>query len=346
MLTVSTAIMAHPERARFIPDLLKQMPGETEVVWDRENDRWDTGRRALLSYDPDADWHLVVQDDAILCRDFMAGVVYALTPLQELTEGIPVSFYTGKTRPYGEAIRRAVIEAQRMERNWLALRGPLWGVAVALPTPVIDEMVETCDEYEIPNYDMRMAEWFHDRGKPCFYSVPSLVDHRVGEANPSLVPDRGASPARTAHMFLGDEDPTAIDWWSEAHFVGDPSEPWTEDFSCTRCGAKHPRLADAVTHAAHAHGIGPFDFLASTPYHARELIKLRNELPEQMVGKFYIISKAQPAHVSVPFTRLRSGNARNKLAKDRAHFTICGAARDLKYIGARPGWSVVGGEAN
>ena len=75
---LSVAVMAHPKRADLIPALCDSIDADVPVVWDERNDRWDTGRRALLAFDPAATHHLVVQDDALVCRDLVAGLQRAL----------------------------------------------------------------------------------------------------------------------------------------------------------------------------------------------------------------------------------------------------------------------------
>jgi len=337
---LSVAIMAHPKREAFV-DKLKPLLPQATVVWDRENDRWDTGRRSMMAYDEAADWHLVVQDDAILCDRFLPTVTRALAsvPLEH-----PVSFYTGRVRPYARFVKDAVASAQAAGLTWFQMRGPLWGVAVAVPVHLIQRMVQESDGIPIPNYDMRMAQWFQDQGIQCWYSVPSLVNHRVGMANPSLVEGRGAGLGRVAHTW--EQHPGSMAWSQQALVPGDPTEWWTEDHICTRCWHQQDDLADAVRHAYERHGLGPVDFLVSTPYHAAELTALYEQLPVPAQGAFYVVGAEVASRVDKPYIiKLQRRSARQRIGKD-GPFTIVGAARDFKYIGNRPGWSIVGAEAN
>lgn len=326
--------MAHPAREPFVKSLQKRLPG-AEVVWDECNDRWDTGRRALLAFDPNAEWHLVVQDDAVLCRSFLPGVRQALAAVPA---GIPVSFYTGKTRPYAAHIRKAVAAALEEEKTFFSMRGPLWGVAVALPVKHIQQMVEEADLRNIPNYDTRMAEWFHERRINCWYSVPSLVDHRVGPENPSLVPGRVSTPARTAHQFIGEGDPRKVNWTSDAWFAGDPTEWWFEDYTCARCSAPHATLAEAITHACQAHGLSAVDFVASTRHHMRMLTEVMNQLEPECKGELILVG-GPDLQATVPYRRVKRSQARWKIGA--GSFVVCGAMRDLKYL-SRPAWSLDG----
>lgn len=210
-MKVSMAIMAHPARQDFVDELTAGQLHDVPVVWDQQNDRWDTGRRSMLAYDPTADWHLVVQDDAILCSDFVATVHRALACVPA---DRPVAFYTGRTRPNAELVRRMVEAAERLDRRWLEFPGPWWGPAVAVPVHMIDRMVAWGDENpKIANYDKRMAAHFDSLGVRCWYSYPSLVDHRT-EGNPSLVPGRGNAPIRTAWCFANGTA-EAVAWATE-----------------------------------------------------------------------------------------------------------------------------------
>lgn len=201
---ISTAIMAHPKRAEYIPGLLEALGPGVEVVWDEHNDRWDTGRRSLLAYDPAASHHLVVQDDAIVCADLVAGLEAGL---ERVPDGSPVGLYVGSVRPWKARIQQLVDSADGA--SWVTMSRLLWGVGVVVPTDQIPDMVEFCDRrHHEANYDLRLAKWFMFRGVRTWYTWPSLVEHRDG---PSLV--YGRNGGRHAHRFLGaDRSALNIDW--------------------------------------------------------------------------------------------------------------------------------------
>lgn len=217
-MNVSHAIMAHGKRAHFVNEyLIPRMP-TARVVWDRHDDRWDTGRRSLLAYDPAATWHVVTQDDVILCRDYVASVERALGAVPP---DRPVGFYVGSVRPRAERFEYLMAAARYMGRHWIEDDGPWWGPAVAIPVPMIEELVAGCDlDRGVANYDMRMVRYFQ-RLRPrvsCWYAAPSLVDHRTGAENPSLVPGRSNSAARVAQAFIGADVSGAegIEWRTPA----------------------------------------------------------------------------------------------------------------------------------
>ena len=207
---ISVAVMAHPKREGWVPDLVKSIDADVQVVWDRHNDRWDTGRRSLLAYDPAATHHLVVQDDALVCRDLVAGLEEAV----EHTGDHPLGLYMGRVRPSAAKVSRRFEQARLTGERWVKMEGPTWGVAIVLPTAQIDAVVEFGDRRpDVPNYDKRIALYYRTvAGLTCWYPVPSLVEHRHGAENPSLIPGR-TSPNRRAYLFIGqDTSALDIDW--------------------------------------------------------------------------------------------------------------------------------------
>lgn len=203
---MSFALMAHPSRKPFVDELAAQLP-EAEVVWDTNNDRWTTGRNSLLAFDPADAWHCVVQDDALLCPDFAAGVAKVAESAGEM----PVSLYTGKVRPHQHTVTPAVRRAIREGVPWIVMSGPLWGVGLIIPTAHIPDLVAWGDEHPgIRNYDRRIEAFYVEREMLCRYTVPSLVDHRPVDENPSLI--KGRTGNRRAHYFIGDSSPLDIDW--------------------------------------------------------------------------------------------------------------------------------------
>jgi hypothetical protein len=199
-IRLSVAIMAHPSREKWVP-LLEEQLDNAKVIWDEKQDRWDTGSRAMLAYDKNATHHLVVQDDAVLPPDFLAGVEKML---EYVPPENPVGLYYGRYRPKHYKTRVLFTQAQRMNASFIVHSGPWWGVGVVVPTMHIEEMVAWGHEHpDIPNYDRRMTRWFDSQAIDCWYTMPCLIEHRHGVENPSLVAGRTALN-RKAWQFVGD----------------------------------------------------------------------------------------------------------------------------------------------
>lgn len=226
--------MAHPSRRDLIPPLTARLGSPLSVVWDEGRGEWDTGRRTILSYDPDATHHLVAQDDAIPCRD----VETALERIVEEVDPDVVSLYAGRPRPYPGIVSTRIRIARELGHSYFRWRGPIWGVAVLLRTSLIEEMISWCDANPVPRaYDARLTRYlYHVLQVTCWYTVPSLVDHRD---LPSLLGQKRQD--RRAWDFIGEEgSATSVDWTRIP--PGDlPSYVRTGSlWSCLECGYRAP----------------------------------------------------------------------------------------------------------
>ena len=77
---LSVSVMAHPSRSHWVHELRERVGIEyANVAWDRGLGIWDTCSRAWEMHDPAATHHLVLQDDALPCRDLLAGLEAAIT---------------------------------------------------------------------------------------------------------------------------------------------------------------------------------------------------------------------------------------------------------------------------
>lgn len=220
-MTVSVAVMAHPRRDALVAKLAFALGDGTTVVWDRHDDEWDTGRRAWETHAPTADWHLVVQDDAIVCRDLAAGVAGALAHVP--AEAV-VSLYVGTLRPDAYRVAKAAAQANRTAASWITMREIKWGVALAVPTSVIPDMLEYAEALEGRVYDRKLAQYFRWIGWPVWCTWPSLVDHRCdvdGIVRHKIPP----SGPRRAHRFLGESTSALGVNWSSG-VVEMPGSPY------------------------------------------------------------------------------------------------------------------------
>lgn len=208
---LSVAIMAHPARQGLVAELVDRLDTTPHVVWDQHGIEWDTGRRALLAHDPAATHHLVLQDDAVVCRDVVAGTARAL---EHAPADVALSLYFGRHAPYPHQTAALADRADAAGASWLAIgghdRGLHWGVAVVVPTAEIDELVAWGDRGRPDNYDRMISRWLAVRRRATWYPWPSLVDHGDG---PSLIPGHGLRPGRVAHRFIGtDRSALALAW--------------------------------------------------------------------------------------------------------------------------------------
>lgn len=203
-MRLSAAIMAHPARRPEAESVQAALDRPVEIVYDTvpepsrdPRQRWRTGRRAWEAHASDADWHLVLQDDAVPCRDLLAGLEAALAVVGP--DGL-VSAYTGTGRPDQQHVKRALAHAAATGHSWMPTRSLCWGVAILAPVPTIPDMLAWCSARprQQLNYDMRIGRYYRDVMKwRTWYTVPSLVDHRD---TASLV-GHGSGGDRVAHQW-------------------------------------------------------------------------------------------------------------------------------------------------
>jgi hypothetical protein len=214
---MSAVIMAHPSRERWVPQLASKVGAD--VVWDGGwNDRHRTGFEAMKAYDRKDRWHLVVQDDAIVCEDLLETVDNVMRVAGDRV----VCLYVGKLRPKRMLASSAVEVALSRGDCFIEGPGPWWGVGIVFPTSVLPDLIGWYDGHpEVQNYDRRNEKACQALNVDCWYTVPSLVDHRTDD-NPSLHRGR-PSAGRRAHVFVGEDVSGAgMDWTGGVLSIDDP----------------------------------------------------------------------------------------------------------------------------
>lgn len=187
MTDLSISVMMHPSRREYLPYLTERL-GPVPVAMDRGRGVWDTCRRAWEC--ATGDWHLVIQDDALICKGFHQRIA----PL--LTERTAYSLYFGW---------RAKFEASApgyLAAGGVTLPSLHWGLAVCLPRELIKPMLEFGEASTLdPKLDdTRISRFLRSVNVPVRYPLPSLVDHRL---TTSLVTG-SAEECRRAIYFAGE----------------------------------------------------------------------------------------------------------------------------------------------
>jgi hypothetical protein len=195
---LSATIMAHPSRAESVTRLQRMLDRDVPVTWDQIGDRWETGRRALLSYDQNASHHLIVQDDALPAGDLCKALEHWIPQLPDSV----LCLYAGNIGKFASLVR----SQNPKTPTWLKMRKVQWGVALVIPTNRIESAVAFGDQCAVPNYDMRLSLWAQSVRLPVLYPLPSWVNHDPG---PSLVPGHGSK--RQAYKCLPVSQ-SALDW--------------------------------------------------------------------------------------------------------------------------------------
>lgn len=213
--------MAHPARKASVGRLLGALDAHVPVVWDtgrpslNAEKRWLNGKRAWESADTSADFHLVIQDDALPCVDLLESLPWVL---ENAPGPGPVSLYMG-ARSGRADVHRLIKRAENQQAAFIGLPLLGWGVAFAVATNEIGDMLAVCDASNGQPYDLRIGKYFRDiRHVPTWYTFPSLVDHDTGQR--SLVGHVGSH--RRAYKALRGSA-CDVDWG--AGFVEDERAP-------------------------------------------------------------------------------------------------------------------------
>jgi len=165
---LSIVIMAHPERQQMAKELSQQL--QAPIVYDRINNIWDTCRRAWLSQvSVGAEYTLVLQDDAIVCKDFRERAEALLQ------EDKIYSLFAGHL--LASRIKHALNKGVDFVESGMIFNE----VALCMRTEHIEAMVAFCDERQATT-DQEITKWARLRHMKIRYPIPSLVDHRDGDS--------------------------------------------------------------------------------------------------------------------------------------------------------------------
>lgn len=209
-MKLSASIMAHPDRAECVADLLDTLGRPVRVHYDTEGpasgnaDRgWRTARGGWVMHDPDADFHLLLQDDALVSHHLLTGLEVAL---EYVPPDAVISPYLGKGGATPHRWRRMAADADRLGASWVVSSKLMWGVGIILPVARIPEMIDRADRMAGITDDMRVAGWAERSRTEVWYTWPSLVDHR---AVPSLTKHNAKDRRAERHHMASALD---LDW--------------------------------------------------------------------------------------------------------------------------------------
>lgn len=203
-MKLSVTVMAHPLRKEYADKLHSKLSSqgfyETAIIYDNGGGEWDTGVRSLKSH-ADSDWHIVIQDDAIISDTFYDNALQAILNIPEPTL---LSFYTGTVRPYRSKFIIGVNNANQEQASYLSYNTLCWGVAFAIPTKDIDTMLDFVSSSRLL-YDARIGSYYQKTWQNVYYINPSIVDHNW--ELPSLT-GHNIVLKRVAHHY----DPGIVEW--------------------------------------------------------------------------------------------------------------------------------------
>jgi len=179
-----------PTREHLVKKI-QNILGDIPVSYDTGKGIWDNRVKSMLMFDPNCEFHCVLQDDAIPCEDFYNEVD------KIVTEQKAYSLYFGN-RKNMQDIGLKAIENGGVEMDWLS-----WGVAIVLPTKIIPSLIKYWEGKRslLKNDDTRIARYLKEIGMNVYYPIPSLVEHNHLEK--SIIDPTGEHKNRKAFKFKG-----------------------------------------------------------------------------------------------------------------------------------------------
>jgi hypothetical protein len=124
----------------------------------------------------DTDWSVVLEDDALPCKDFRAQLAMVL----EAAPTQLVSLYLGTGHGYWHPrVERSLQVAHGEDAHYLVCRNVMHAVAVAMPTALVPSMTRHVAGQHVLPIDDRLTVWAVDTlgTQAVSYPLPSLVDH-------------------------------------------------------------------------------------------------------------------------------------------------------------------------
>ena len=198
-MKISISIMAHPSRQKYFNYLTEKL-GDVPFAIDYESKgEWENCKAAWRLHDPTAEWHVVIQDDAIICNDFYKRAEEVIVKAKEILQAddYVCNFYYGKRM---SALKEA---SDALKKGYWINGYPKWGVAICMQTKFIEEMIAMGDLLGHLGLgtkdDARIAKFIGSKKMMVYFPMPSIVNHRHGK---SLVGDPGEG--RSAYKFIDD----------------------------------------------------------------------------------------------------------------------------------------------
>jgi len=166
-MKLSISIMIHPKRLEYLPYLESKL-GKCPVSLDQGIGLIANCRNAWSMYDPTADYHVVIQDDCIVCDDFYNRACQRI----EKAGGLPVSFFFAKSKFFLK------YEKEKNETCAIVKKGLYGGLAICLPTKLIPAMLVFYDKQTVPFDDHRIGLFCMANELLIYSPIPCLIDHR------------------------------------------------------------------------------------------------------------------------------------------------------------------------
>ncbi len=198
------AVESRKEHAESVLEKVRDNPTAKIIYDDRGinggGGAWYNARRCWLT-NTNAEYQMVIQDDVVLCDDFLKYVDKCINFQQEAVW----SFYCGR--------KVDVLLQGKYESPYVHVRGcKTSGQAILIPKKYVKRMIEETDIIFGENYkhdDSRIGWWCCFNKIPLFTTVPSLCNHKQIQ---SVIPHHNSK--RYSRIWIG-RDVSKTNWESK-----------------------------------------------------------------------------------------------------------------------------------
>lgn len=165
----SISIMACEARADRIP-YFKKMLGDVPVSMDsgQYKNIWENCKNAWRMHNKEAKYHVVIQDDSIIPKDFHKR----LNQILEDNKGSHNFFCLYA----GENLKNEILETKEKKEKYFYHNKIRNENAIVMPTKLIDLMIAFCDRRNATN-DKIIDQFARFKSHTICYPVPSIVQH-------------------------------------------------------------------------------------------------------------------------------------------------------------------------
>jgi hypothetical protein len=193
-----TAIINHPARQREAQTLFlrlnEESPGHVYCCPPELPSVWAAAKWCWKSIPAEATHLLVLQEDILPCRDFIAGMKAAVAIK-------PDSIIS----PYCSHNEARIARVGQAGGSWLPLTGSTWGQGILMPRALIRQFLEF--EYAVfddsfPHDDTRVSIFSAVTGNPNWVIIPNLIQHTHPKA--SILKYNNAG--KVSSTFIGAEE--------------------------------------------------------------------------------------------------------------------------------------------
>ena len=204
---LSIAIMAVPERKAWAEELSLKL--DAPISWDVDRVIWNTCKGAWKLHNPEAKYHLVVQDDAIVCDDFRNEAERFILETEK-REGADIThafyFYYGNHNGF----KTLKEEQDAIQNGYLLKTHGMNGVAICMPTSLVAGLIQFGDSYGPWQDDEKISQFLKLTNAKVWVPFPTLVDHRRKAENPSIIAGHRTSLDRYSPWFKGNKQPEML----------------------------------------------------------------------------------------------------------------------------------------